>query len=66
MAKVTYVGGHDAVIVPMPFGGEQYVEKFGILNTSDEHAASLLEQASNWQPVEDEKKDKKKDEVKDD
>jgi hypothetical protein len=39
------------VVVPLPLGGEALVEGGGELDTSDEHARSLLEQPVNWQPV---------------
>jgi hypothetical protein len=51
MAKLQYVGPHDAVIVPMPLGGEKLVERNGELSTSDAHAAGLLEQPANWKKI---------------
>lgn len=50
MAEVIYIGPHDAVDVPAELGGWQTVAKGDTLNTSDEHAASLLEQPANWAP----------------
>jgi hypothetical protein len=39
------------VVVPLPLGGDALVEGGGELDTSDEHARSLLAQPVNWQPV---------------
>jgi hypothetical protein len=51
--KVTYVGPHDAVEVPLPDGSVELVEREGKpLSTSDAHAKSLLEQDGNWKPAE--------------
>jgi hypothetical protein len=61
MASVIYIGPCDAVEVPVDLGGWQVVEKGGTLQTSDDHAAALLEQPSNWAPV---SADKPKDEPK--
>lgn len=50
--KVRYVGPHDAVEVPLPDGREDAVVEHGaLLETTEEHAKALLEQASNWEPV---------------
>ncbi len=46
MAKIKYIGPHDAVRVPLPLGGEEVVERGGTLKTSDEHAANLALQES--------------------
>jgi len=51
MKTLIYVGPHEAVEVPLPDGRSPVVENGGTLETSDEHAASLLEQPSNWQPA---------------
>jgi hypothetical protein len=39
------------VVVPLPLGGDALVEAGGELDTSDEHAKSLLAQLVNWHPV---------------
>lgn len=49
MKEVRYVGPHDAVLVPMPDGREPVISNGEVLKTSDEHAASLLEQEGNWE-----------------
>lgn len=54
--KLTYIGGHDAVVVPLPYGGEVEVERGGVVEVPDSLGESLLEQESNWQPVADKKK----------
>lgn len=51
MKKVKYQGRHDAVEVELPEGGETVVEHGQVLETSDEHAAALVEQPENWAPV---------------
>jgi hypothetical protein len=48
MAKIVYQGGHDAVEVPTAFGGWSTVPRGGVLETTDDHAAWLLEQPANW------------------
>jgi hypothetical protein len=49
--KVKYVGGFDAVTVPLPSGGEVECERGGVIDVPDGFGASLLEQEANWQPV---------------
>lgn len=49
--KLTYIGGHDAVVVPLPYGGEVEVAQGGIVEVPDSLGERLLEQESNWQPV---------------
>lgn len=51
MKKVKYKGRHDAVEVELPSGGEEVVEHGKVLETTDEHAAALVEQDENWEPV---------------
>lgn len=46
--KLVYQGPHDAVVVPLPGGGEALVERDGLLDTTDTHGASLREQEGNW------------------
>jgi len=45
--KITYVGPHDAVEVP----GVGAVKHGDALTVPDSLGKSLLEQATNWQPV---------------
>lgn len=47
--KLTYVGPHDAVRVPLPTGGSPEVERGGDIDVPDSYAERLLEQPSNWQ-----------------
>lgn len=49
--KVRYVGPHLAVELYRPDGTVATVEHGGELETSSDHAAALLEQPSNWQPI---------------
>jgi hypothetical protein len=49
--KISYIGPHDAVVVPLPLGGEKVVQRNGVLDTSEAHAKGLLEQILNWAPV---------------
>jgi hypothetical protein len=49
MVSITYVGPHRAVELERPDGTIAEVEHGGALETDAEHAAALLEQASNWQ-----------------
>lgn len=49
--KLRYVGPYDAVLVPLPLGGEAEVEHGGELSTSAEHGESLADQVGNWEPV---------------
>lgn len=51
MPKLVYVGPHEAVEVPMPNGSELLVKHGETLDTTGDHAAGLLEQTSNWQPM---------------
>lgn len=46
---ITYVGPHRAVELERPDGTIAEVEHGGTLETDADHAAALLEQASNWQ-----------------
>jgi hypothetical protein len=51
MSKTTdliYTGRHGAVNVAMPDGTEQPAQWGETFTTTDEHAASLLEQPENW------------------
>lgn len=50
MAKVKYIGPHDAVVTPLPTGGEALTERGGVLSTSADHAEALLRQSS-WVDV---------------
>lgn len=48
--QIQYIGPHaDGVDVPLPDGSTRHVPAGGVLDTISEHAASLLEQKSNWQ-----------------
>ena len=58
MRTVKYVGPHEAVTVVLPDGREPVVVRGGALETSDDHAKSLLEQATNWEAIPDTKKAK--------
>jgi hypothetical protein len=50
--KVRYIGPHEGVDVVMPDGRtDAVVGQGGILDTTAEHAAALLEQPANWEPV---------------
>ncbi len=50
--RIRYIGPHEGVDVVMPDGrADAVVEQGGILDTTSEHAAALLEQAANWEPV---------------
>lgn len=51
MSVVRYVGGHEAVEVPLPSGALALVKNGETLETTGDHAAGLLEQTLNWQPV---------------
>ncbi len=53
MAKsvVRYVGPHDGVELNLPDGRVAEVAHGELLETTPEHAAALLEQASNWEPA---------------
>ena len=46
--KITYIGTHDEVEVPLPLGGSAYVASGASIDTTDEHGKALLEQTSNW------------------
>lgn len=46
--KVTYIGAHDAVLVPLPSGAEVLCESGSSIDVPDEFAARLLEQEANW------------------
>jgi hypothetical protein len=46
--KLIYTGPHGSVTVPMPLGGEQNAQWGEVFETSEEHAAQLLEQEANW------------------
>ena len=50
MAKRVYYCGHsrDGVTVGMPSGPGEYVAWGAALETTAEHASSLLEQVDNW------------------
>lgn len=50
MAKVQSMRSVN-IDVPLPLGGVATVKANGVLSTSSEHAAALLEQPENWQPV---------------
>lgn len=49
MAKVRYVGPHDAVVVPDPLGGEQFCARGDVISVSALQAGSLLDQPLNWE-----------------
>lgn len=51
--KVKYVGIHTEVEVVLPDGRVAVVENGGELDTSPDHAKSLLEQPTNWEKTED-------------
>lgn len=52
MKSIRYVGPLGAgVDVYLPDGRIESVAPGEVLKTSDEHAASLLEQEGNWEPV---------------
>lgn len=53
--RLIYHGAHDAVLVPLPGGGEAVVKHEGTLETTDTHGTALLEQPDNWRLVKDEK-----------
>lgn len=48
--KTVYYIGHsrDGVVVAMPDGEAQQVDQGGALETTAEHAKSLLQQSDNW------------------
>lgn len=46
--KLMYIGAHDAVVVPLPFGAEVHCDRGGTIDVPDEMAALLLEQEANW------------------
>jgi hypothetical protein len=46
--QVQYHGPHDGVLVVLPNGMEVEVPRGGLLQTSEEHAESLLRQVANW------------------
>lgn len=49
--RLIYQGAHDAVLVPLPGGGETVVKRDEMLDTTDTHGTSLLEQPDNWRLV---------------
>lgn len=57
--KLTYVGPHDRVVVPLPNGGAPEVDHGGVIDIPDSHAERLLEQPTNWQRAGDAAKPKK-------
>jgi hypothetical protein len=48
MAQVIYIGRHGVVLVPLPSGAEATARWGEPFETSDEHAAQLLQQPDNW------------------
>ena len=60
--KVKYIGpSGSGVDVVMPDGrADVQVEHGGVLETTAEHAAALLEQPANWEAVKASKAEKKK------
>jgi hypothetical protein len=48
---VTYVGPHDAVQLDLGDGVAVTVARGGKVTVSDELAAGLLDQPTNWQPA---------------
>jgi len=59
--KLTYVGGFDAVSVPLPSGAEATCARNGTIEVPDNIGERLLEQADNWQPATPAKKEAKPD-----
>jgi len=53
--KLTYVGPHDGVDVPLPDGSEPTVKHGESRDFPEEIAASLLEQGDNWNETASEK-----------
>lgn len=50
--RLQYVGGFDAIEVPLPDTGIQVTcERDGTAEFPDEIAVRLLEQAANWAPA---------------
>lgn len=49
--KIRYVGPHVAVELERPDGTTAEVNHGAELETTTDHAESLLEQESNWQPI---------------
>jgi hypothetical protein len=49
--KLTYVGPHDGVVVPLPLGGEITVAPGETADFPDSLGVRLAEQPSNWQPT---------------
>lgn len=49
MQRIEYIGPHEAVDLALPNGGWVQVDRGGTVEVDDEHAASLLEQKTNWQ-----------------
>ena len=50
--RIKYVGPHTAgVDLAMPDGDYAFVEHGSEIEVDDEHGASLLEQAGNWEAV---------------
>ena len=46
--KVSYIGPHQRVTVPLPEGREVDVDHGGVIDVPDEFGHRLLEQTSNW------------------
>ena len=51
MTLVRYIGPHDAVDLYHPDGHVATVKHGDKFETTEEHAAGLLEQPTNWEPV---------------
>lgn len=49
--RLSYIGPHDEVSVPLPTGGTVECKRGEECQVPDSHAALLLEQPTNWQQV---------------
>lgn len=49
--KLTYIGPHDSVTVPLPSGAAPEAVRGGDIDVPDEIGKSLLEQTTNWTPA---------------
>lgn len=49
MSKVRYIGPFAAVDVVLPSGAYAHVEHGDVFETTEDHAAALLEQTTNWE-----------------
>ena len=46
--QVKYIGAHDAVSIPLPYGGAITVKHGETVNVPDSIGPSLIEQTENW------------------